>query len=152
MARSSYSAFCIAAAAERGRERWAKAKAGHVPAEPRPRLISVHFIHFLSGVWSETHTSACCCCLTCHVFAARTEQHCAEIPLFPHCTGFGLHQQSFPALGHWGSFGVGQQVWFGSLPSPPQQILPLFFAQRLQRQFAPSRKLESLMPACNYKG
>ncbi|KAG2662605.1 hypothetical protein PVAP13_1KG546150, partial [Panicum virgatum] len=53
----------------------------------------------------------------------------------------------FPCIGSLGVIWVGQQVWFGSLPSPPQQILPLFFAQRLQRQFAPSRKLESLMPA-----
>lgn len=115
-------------------------------------LISVHFIQFLSLIrhrhtHAHTHEN-----MPCHVFAvppslppARTAL-CRNFIIIPHCTGFWITPDSslsFLALGHW----VGHQLCLVPfLHRISQQILPLFFAQRLQRQFSPSRKLESLMP------
>ena len=113
---------------------------------PSPHFGSFHSF-LIGGLVRDTHErllllpNMSCVCSTNRTALCRNS-------IIPPLHWIWITPAVFPCIGSLGVIWVGQQVWFGSLPSPPQQILPLFFAQRLQRQFAPSRKLESLMPAC----
>ena len=124
--------YCIFALQLQQRERWATTKAGHVPAEPRPRLISVHF---LSGVLSETHNThthehllllpnMSCVCST-----NRTALYRNSIIPPLHWIWITPAVQSFPESLHWVIGWVGHQVWFAlvwfSLSTDPA---PLFRA------------------------